>query len=127
MIGLKSHSNRAQTLRPLIQLLTDYSEVVIQDWEAEDSHQRTSSTKPRSTSPLPSRQLFEAQRVIRGACGMLVDLVQEPRVRLFELSTSFALSQAFDTTVRAGVPDILANADECGVSVAEAVGSTRGS
>ena len=88
---------------------------MIKEWETEDQLSTT-----QATQPLPSRQLFEAQRVIRGAWGMVVDLVQDPRLRLFELSTTFALSQAFDTTIRAGVPDILANADESnGVSATE--------
>ena len=119
MAGSDNNSNRAHTLRSLMQLLVDYSEVVIKEWEAED-RPSVALGKPRLTSPLPSRQLFEAQRVIRGACGMVADLVQEPRLRLFELSTSFALSQAFDTTIRAGIPDILTSADETvGVSVTE--------
>ena len=119
MAGLDRNSNKSQTLRSLVKLLVDYSEVVIKDWEAEDQPSAAAEKHP-STPPLPSRQLFEAQRVIRGACGMVVDLVQEPRLRLYEVSTSFALSQAFDTSIRAGVPDILAKADEfTGISVTE--------
>ena len=125
MTAPDSHSSKAQTLRSLIRLLVDYSEVVIAEWETEAQYETPApDVKPETTSPLPSRRLYEAQRVIRGACGMVVDLVQDPRVRLFELSTCFALAQAFDTTVRAGVPDLLARADEDeggrrGVSLAE--------
>lgn len=109
-----NHSSKAETLRSLISLLVDYSEVVIADWEADAQHAGSGEGKSETTSPLPSHRLYEAQRVVRGACGMVVDLVQDPRRRLFELSTCFALAQAFDTTVRAGVPDLLARADEEG-------------
>ena len=113
MTGTSNRGNAAQTLRSLIQLLVDYSEVVIENWEAVDQ-QDVSSDEPNLTPGLPSRQLYEAQRVIRGACGMVGNLVQDPRMRLVELSTSFALAQAFETTVRAGVPDLLASTDESG-------------
>ncbi|KAH9925251.1 S-adenosyl-L-methionine-dependent methyltransferase [Fomitopsis serialis] len=103
-----SRSTRVQKLRSLIRLLVDTSEVVIEEWEAEERH---SSRNESATPNLVSHKLFEARRVIHGACAMCIDLVEDPRVRLQEISESFALSQAFDTTVRAGVPDILAEAE----------------
>ena len=106
---------RAQTLRSLVQLIVDYSEVVIEEWEAAyQHHHKAAFDTPHAAPHLPSHQLDEAQRIIYGACGMVVDLVQDPRMRLFKLSTSFALAQAFDTTIRVGVPDLLARAHGTG-------------
>ncbi|TFY60127.1 hypothetical protein EVJ58_g5349 [Rhodofomes roseus] len=110
-----SPPNRVQTLRVLVQLLVGASEQVIQEWETEDQ-----LPADHSATNVPSPELFEAQRVIRGACGMCMELVEDPRVRLLEISISYAMSQALDTTVRAGVPDILAEAEPFdGISVAE--------
>ncbi|KAH9829165.1 S-adenosyl-L-methionine-dependent methyltransferase [Rhodofomes roseus] len=117
-----SKSNRAQTLRSLVQLLVNTSEVVIKEWEAEEQHPQPDD---HLASSLPSHQLFEARRIIVAACGMCVDLVEDPRIRLQELSETFALSQAFDTTVRAGVPDILAEAMPRSGSVSAAELSQR--
>ncbi|TFY60125.1 hypothetical protein EVJ58_g5345 [Rhodofomes roseus] len=104
-----SNGNRVQTLRSLVQLLVDTSEVVINEWEADEQDPQPVD---HLASSLPSNQLFEVRRIIVAACGMCVDsdLVEDPRIHLQELSERFALSQAFDTTVRAGVPDVLAEA-----------------
>ncbi|KZT74217.1 S-adenosyl-L-methionine-dependent methyltransferase [Daedalea quercina L-15889] len=100
-------SSRVETLRSLIQLLVDTSEAVIKEWEAEE-HPEHSDVKGSPTPSLPSHALFEARRIMRGACEMCIDLVEDPRHRIQELAETFSLSQAFDTTLRAGVPDILA-------------------
>ncbi|KZT74223.1 S-adenosyl-L-methionine-dependent methyltransferase [Daedalea quercina L-15889] len=111
MPASNDNSNRAQTLRSLVRLLVDYSEVVTKEWEAEDQYPEISG--------LPSHELFEAQRIIRGACGMCINLVGDPRTRLFEVALSFTLSQSLDTTLRAGVPNILAEAEPDGVRAEE--------
>ncbi|KAH9925246.1 S-adenosyl-L-methionine-dependent methyltransferase [Fomitopsis serialis] len=101
-------STRTETLRALVQLLVDTSELVIKEWEMEEQH---ISYSDLPTSRLPSHELYEARRIIRGACGMCVDLIEDPHVRILEVATTFAMAQALDTTVRAGVPDILAEAE----------------
>ncbi|KZT74216.1 S-adenosyl-L-methionine-dependent methyltransferase [Daedalea quercina L-15889] len=106
-----THSSRVQTLRSLIQLLVDTSEAVIKEWEAQEQH---AVLKESAVSKLPSHELFEARRVMRGACEMCLDLVEDPRHRVQELAETFMMSQAFDTTLRAGVPDILAEAEPVG-------------
>ncbi|KAH9829163.1 S-adenosyl-L-methionine-dependent methyltransferase [Rhodofomes roseus] len=115
-----SNGNRVQTLRSLVQLLVDTSEVVINEWEADEQDPQPVD---HLASSLPSHQLFEVRRIIVAACGMCVDsdLVEDPRIHLQELSERFALSQAFDTTVRAGVPDVLAEA----VSLSGSVSATE--
>ena len=85
------------------------------EWEREEQ-QPAPSELP--SSGLSSHKLFEARRVFRGACEMSLDIVQDPRLRVQELVETFALAQSFDTTLRADVPDILAEASD-GVSSAE--------
>lgn len=99
--------DRVQTLRSLVQLLADTSETVIKEWEREDQHP---VSRELPSSSLPSHKLFEARRVFRGACEMALDIVQDPRLRIQELAETFTLTQSFDTTLRASVPDILAEA-----------------
>ena len=110
-----TRKDRVQTLRSLVQLLVETSETVITEWEREE--QQPAPSEPPS-SGLPSHKLFEARRVFRGACEMSLDIVQDPRLRVQELAETFALAQSFDTTLRADVPDILAEASD-GVSSAE--------
>ncbi|KAH9925247.1 O-methyltransferase-domain-containing protein [Fomitopsis serialis] len=118
---MSSATTRVQTLRGLIQLLVNTSELVIKEWETEEQQPATHESQVIPASGLPPHELFEAQRVIRAACGMWMDLVEDPRIRLLEISLSYAFSQALDTTVRAGVPDILAEAESPsdGISAAE--------
>lgn len=97
---------KAQQLRSLIRLLTDASEVVIEEWEAEE---RQSESRQHT---LPSRKLYDARRVIRGACDMCADLVQDPLNRLEEMSHgALSLMESLYIMVAAGIPDIL---DEVG-------------
>lgn len=105
-----TRKDRVQTLRSLVQLLVDTSETVITEWERDEQQP--------APSELPSHKLFEARRVFRGACEMSLDIVQDPRLRVQELAETFALAQSFDTTLRADVPDILAEASD-GVSSSE--------
>ncbi|KZT74219.1 hypothetical protein DAEQUDRAFT_807889 [Daedalea quercina L-15889] len=105
-------SNRVLTLRSLIQLLVGTSEVVIKEWEAEEGQYELEKESP--TFRVPSHELFEARRVVRGACEMCIDLVEDPRQRLQKLAETFAMSQALETTLRAGVPDILRDAEVAG-------------
>lgn len=96
---------RARTLRSLVRLLVDASEVVIKEWETE-------ALPPRKQylPSVPSPELFEASRVILGACGMVVDLMQDPVVRLTEVVSSFFTAKALHIAVKARVADVLANA-----------------
>ncbi|KAH9938260.1 S-adenosyl-L-methionine-dependent methyltransferase [Fomitopsis serialis] len=99
-----SASEKAQQLRSLIGLLTDASEIVIKEWEAEE--QRDGNT---GGNALPSQELYDARRVIRGACGMCADMVGDPLNRLEELSHgALSLMEALYILVAARIPDILA-------------------
>lgn len=110
-----SASEKAQQLRSLIRLLTDASEVVIEEWEDEE---RQGENKQHT---LPSRKLYDARRVIRGACDMCADLVQDPLNRLEEMSHgALSLMESLYILVAAGIPDILDEVDPAdGMSISD--------
>lgn len=101
-----SASEKALQLRSLIRLLTDASEIVIAEWEAEE---RQGGNREHT---LPSRKLYDARRVIRGACDMCADLVQDPLNRLEEMSHgALSLMESLYILVATGIPDILDEVD----------------
>jgi len=101
-----SAAAKAQKLRTLVSMLTDASEVIIKEWEAEEQ-----APPAESGVPLPSAALFEARRIVSGACGMCMDLIQEPGSRLTDIACSFFISRALHIAVQARVADVLADAD----------------
>ena len=61
---------------------------------------------------LPSHKLYDARRIIRGACDMCADLVQDPLNRLEEMSHgALSLMECLYILVAAGIPDILDEVD----------------
>ncbi|KZT74274.1 S-adenosyl-L-methionine-dependent methyltransferase [Daedalea quercina L-15889] len=104
-----SATDRAKTLRTLIGMLNDASEVVIKEWEAEE--RGPINTTPEQTR-LASPAMFEARRIISGACGMFLDITQEPTTRLTEVANSFFLSRALHIAAKAKIADVLSNVDE---------------
>lgn len=99
-------STRSQQLRSLIRMLADASEVIIKEWDAEDF-----SSSDSTTTPLSSHELFEARRVMVGALGMCLDLVQEPAVRLTDISCAHFTARALHVAAYSRVSDVLADAD----------------
>ncbi|CCM06332.1 uncharacterized protein FIBRA_08585 [Fibroporia radiculosa] len=102
-----SSSKKAETLRSLIRILVDASETIIKQWEAEDQPYLPGPV----TGEVPSHELFEARRIILGACDMCADLVQDPLERLSEISFSYFSARALHIVAEARVFDILAEAD----------------
>ncbi|PCH41144.1 S-adenosyl-L-methionine-dependent methyltransferase [Wolfiporia cocos MD-104 SS10] len=101
-----SNAERAQQLRDLLRLLNDSAEVIIKDWEGSEQ------TAPvESGAPLPTPEVYEATRIVTGACGMFLDLVQEPGSRLTEIACVYFLSRALHVAAQARVAEILADAD----------------
>ncbi|CCM06273.1 uncharacterized protein FIBRA_08523 [Fibroporia radiculosa] len=103
----RSSSKKAETLRALMRMLVDASEVVIKQWDAEDQPYLPGP----ATGQAPSQELFEARRIILGACGMCADLVQDPLERLSEISFSYLPARALHIAAEARVFDILAETD----------------
>lgn len=60
-----------------------------------------------SVPRLPSKELFEARRVFIGACGMGMDLVHDPFVRMTEVAASFYNSQALRIAAEIRIADAL--------------------
>lgn len=110
-----SVEDKVQKLRSLVRLLSDASEVVIKEWEMEAQN---ASQKTSSLPTLPSVELHDARRAVLGACGMCMDLVQEPQSRLMEMGTQYYISRALHIAAEARIADILADADpQTGVPV----------
>lgn len=100
--------HRAEQLRSLVRLLTDASERVIEGWEAEAT-QNNNGTK---THAFPPGELYEARQIAVSAGAMIVDLVQDPQIRILELGSQYYEARALHITVEKGVPDILAEAPQ---------------
>ncbi|PCH41151.1 S-adenosyl-L-methionine-dependent methyltransferase [Wolfiporia cocos MD-104 SS10] len=101
-----SNAERAQQWRDLLRLLNDSAEVIIRDWESGEQ-----TTPVESGAPLPSPEVYEATRIVTGACGMFLDLVQEPGSRLTEIACANFISRALHVAIQARVAEILADAD----------------
>jgi hypothetical protein len=99
-----SSQDRTQNLRSLVELVTKASETVIDEWAKEGT----------GNSPLPSWELYNAQRTIIAACGVFSELVHDQRLRLWEVSTSFFESRALHIAAEHRVADILARLDPTG-------------
>ncbi|OSX68054.1 hypothetical protein POSPLADRAFT_1043216 [Postia placenta MAD-698-R-SB12] len=115
-------AEKISQLRSLVRLLVESSEVVIKEWEAEAAQ----ASEPNNTPDVPSPALYEARRVIIGACGMCIDLVQDPLLRLGEVVSSYFAAKCLNIAVQARVADIVAEADpQRGISV-EDIGRRTG-
>ncbi|KAL1689190.1 S-adenosyl-L-methionine-dependent methyltransferase [Schizophyllum commune] len=99
-------SDRVQQLRSLVQLISEASERVISGWEAEAAAQ-TADTTART---FPPHDLYEARQVVVSAGAMLVDLVQDPQIRILELGSQYYEARALHIAVEKNVADILATA-----------------
>ena len=112
---------RIKTLRALVRLINDASEVVIQEWQT----QAKDPNPPVDASLLPSPALYDARRTLVGACGMTSDLVAEPQQRLMEISCGYYSSRALHVAAEGRVADVIAEADEGdGVHVSEIASKT---
>ncbi|KZT12560.1 S-adenosyl-L-methionine-dependent methyltransferase [Laetiporus sulphureus 93-53] len=116
-----SASEKAVQLRSLVRMLTDASEVMIKEWEAQEE-----SLAAISDASLPSPEMYEARRVITGAYGMVTDLVQEPASRLSEITCSFFTARALHIAVEARVADVIAEANPAEGMSAVAIGKRVG-
>ncbi|KAI0930163.1 hypothetical protein AcV5_006947 [Taiwanofungus camphoratus] len=111
-----SVTDKVNRFRSLVRLLLDVSEVIVREWEAEA--QKPSPELTPLHPPLPSAELYNARRVILGACGMCMDLVQEPQSRLMEMGTQYFISRALHIAAEGRIADVLADADpEVGVPI----------
>ncbi|PCH40195.1 S-adenosyl-L-methionine-dependent methyltransferase [Wolfiporia cocos MD-104 SS10] len=105
-------SSRSKTdqLRSLLRLLNDAANTILTEWEAEEQIILDSS-QPVTHPSVPTAELFEARRIFLGACGMCIDIVQDPLIRLTEVVFSHLTAAALRVAAEARIADILAKAD----------------
>ncbi|KAI0465612.1 S-adenosyl-L-methionine-dependent methyltransferase [Xylaria cf. heliscus] len=71
----------------------------------------------KNESSLPSMPLFNAQRTLLAAAGLLTELVSEPQNRLLEVSSQYFEARALHIVTDKRVPDILAKGGDQGVDI----------
>lgn len=105
-----STSPRATKLLALVDLINKNSKTILDEWEREDS--LSSDDMQTNQDPLlPTWDLYNAQRTLISVCGAFTELVQNPQLRLLEMSVGFFESRALHVAVEHRIPDILATAD----------------
>ncbi|KAI2488246.1 O-methyltransferase A [Pyrenophora tritici-repentis] len=75
------------------------------------------TSSEQSKESLPPKELFNAQRTILSAAGMLTELVSTPSNRLLEVSTQYFEARALHIAAEKRIPDMLVGSDESGVAV----------
>ncbi|KAI1172125.1 S-adenosyl-L-methionine-dependent methyltransferase [Nemania sp. FL0916] len=68
-------------------------------------------------APLPAKPLFDAQRTLLAAAGLLTELVSQPQNRLLEVSSQYFEARALHIVADNRVPDILAKSGDQGVDI----------
>ncbi|KAI0409179.1 S-adenosyl-L-methionine-dependent methyltransferase [Xylaria palmicola] len=76
-------------------------------------------------STLPAKSLFDAQRTLLAAAGLLTELVSEPENRLLEVSSQYFEARALHIVADKRIPDILAKGGDAGVDI-QTLGDTVG-
>lgn len=79
--------------------------------------QSASENVSREEGSLPSKPLFDAQRTLLAAAGMITELVSEPQSRLLEVSSQYFEARALHIAASHRIPDILAHQGEVGMDI----------
>ena len=72
-------------------------------------------TSAKGEGSLPSKPLFDAQRTLLAAAGMITELVSDPSGRLIEVALQQFEARALHLASATRVPDILAERGELGI------------
>ncbi|KAK5631481.1 hypothetical protein RRF57_007195 [Xylaria bambusicola] len=75
------------------------------------------SSVENAESNLPEKSLFDAQRTLLAASGLLTELVSQPQNRLLEASSQYFEARALHIVADKRIPDILAQSGDAGVAV----------
>lgn len=105
-----SHPSRTSQLLSLVNLINKTSQTILREWEKEEPVAFDVS-RTGYEPPLPTWELYNAQRTIVSACGAFAALVQNPQLRLLELSSGFFESRALHIALEHRIPDILARTE----------------
>ena len=108
----------AAQLLQLMDLMSITARTVIDEWSKEstppikpsignDSERESSD----SQTALPSRSLYESQKIMLAAAGMLTELVAEPDSRLVQVTTQYFEARALHIAAERRIPDLLAAAE----------------
>ncbi|RYC54807.1 hypothetical protein CHU98_g11403 [Xylaria longipes] len=75
------------------------------------------SLAEKNESSLPAKPLFDEQRTLLAAAGLLTELVSEPQNRLLEVSSQYFEARALHIVADKRIPDILAKSGDKGVDI----------
>lgn len=98
----------AVKLLQLSELIATSTKAIIKEWSNGPTSEDTT---------LPSRELYELQRTLISAAGMVTELVQDPAMRLLEVSNQYFEARALFIAAEKRIPDILSEAGGNGLSV----------
>ncbi|TRX93219.1 hypothetical protein FHL15_005798 [Xylaria flabelliformis] len=75
------------------------------------------SSVKENESSLPAKPLFDAQRTLLAAAGLLTELVSQPQNRLLEVSSQYFEARALHIVADKRIPDIIAKNGDQGVDI----------
>ncbi|KAI0196797.1 S-adenosyl-L-methionine-dependent methyltransferase [Xylaria flabelliformis] len=75
------------------------------------------SSVKENESSLPAKPLFDAQRTLLAAAGLLTELVSQPQNRLLEVSSQYFEARALHIIADKRIPDIIAKNGDQGVDI----------
>lgn len=105
----------AEKLLALCELISTSAKTIVNEWS--ETPVQTPAIKDGVS--LPSYALFQAQRTIVSAAGMLKEVVCEPQTQLLEVSSQYFESRVLHIAAEHRIPDILVGHDKDGLSVVE--------
>ncbi|KAL2869086.1 O-methyltransferase tpcA [Aspergillus lucknowensis] len=95
----------AARLLELSDLISRTARVIIDEWATETP----AEPEAGSASNIASTTLFNAQKTLLSASGLLTELVSDPSSRLLEVSSQYNEARALHIVAELRVPDVIAN------------------
>jgi hypothetical protein len=93
----------AVRLLQLADLIKDTARVVVDEWSKEPNTKSDSA----STGSIASPTLFEAQKTLLSASGLLTELVSDPASRVLEVSSQYNEARALHIAAELRVADVI--------------------
>jgi Mlc titration factor MtfA (ptsG expression regulator) len=100
----------AARLLELCDLISRTARVIIDQWAAEIPAECTSIASPA---------LFNAQKTLLSASGLLTELVSDPSSRLLEVSSQYNEARALHIVAELRVPDVIARKESQQATIEE--------
>lgn len=108
----KSVQETSQLLQ-LTALMSTVAQTIIDEWSKESTKSIKNGKDDDGVSVpglLPSRRLYESQRTMLAAAGMLPEVVADPSNRLLEISSQYFEARALHIVAERRIPDLLYHA-----------------